>query len=393
MEKKLVRVTNAILDLEPYRVSNQKPLFLDCHAQPLKLDWNESTERPSPAVIEALQNYLLNGPLNWYPDVEAIELRSRLSEYVSLSPEAISCFGGSDMALEYIARTYLEPGAEVVLSAPTYDNFRVYAQSTGARAVMAYYDNPFEPRVETLINSIGPRTRMIYICNPNNPTGAMFTPAEIVFLLAYAERAMVVVDEAYIEFSGQSAAELVNRFSNLIVIRSFSKAFGLAGLRVGYILSDPQNLEFIHRIKVGKNLNSLAQVAALAALDDIDHMRNYVAAVNESKKIIAQHLTEVGYEFKMTPANFFLLKVDQPRLACELLEQQNIFVRDRSQMKQLDGYIRISLGTPECTERLLVALSRLAERLATGFNRNRVDIAANRLTGIKAPAAVREAVR
>ncbi|MGH8014970.1 MAG: aminotransferase class I/II-fold pyridoxal phosphate-dependent enzyme, partial [Candidatus Zixiibacteriota bacterium] len=149
MTKRLVRICRAVMDLEPYKVSNQKPLFMSKENKPLKLDWNESTIPPSPKVIDALTKTVVEQRLNWYPDVEATELRLRLSKYTSLPPEYISCFGGSDMALEYIARTYLETGVSALLSAPTYDNFRVYAQSTGATVVQTTYNNPFHPNVRT----------------------------------------------------------------------------------------------------------------------------------------------------------------------------------------------------------------------------------------------------
>ena len=125
---KPVRIARAVMDLAPYKVSNQKPLFMKPSENPLKLDWNESTIAPSPKVVEAILEATISERLNWYPDVEARALREKLSDYTGLDCQFISCFGGSDMALEYIARTYLESGATVLMSSPTYDNFRVYAQ-------------------------------------------------------------------------------------------------------------------------------------------------------------------------------------------------------------------------------------------------------------------------
>ncbi|HEX2896429.1 MAG TPA: histidinol-phosphate transaminase [candidate division Zixibacteria bacterium] len=360
MAKRLVRINRAVMDLEPYQVSNQKPLFMDKSETPLKLDWNESTVSPSPKVKEALAKTLNSEPLNWYPDVEATELRNRLQEYTKLPLEYISCFGGSDMALEYIARTYLEPGCSVLLSAPTYDNFRVYAQSTGATVVQVTYKNPFHPNAKTLWDSISAKTRLVYICNPNNPTGAMMSEKEIVRLLELAPQQMFVIDEAYYEFCNQSVSKLVRQYTNLIVVRSFSKAFGLASLRVGYILTDPANLEFIHRIKVGKNLNALAQIAAIAALDDVSYTEKYIREISESKKLLLARLRELGFEFHITPANFFLIRFKEPKAAIKFLEQAGIFARDRSTVPQLEGFVRITIGTPPQTERLLQAIAKLA---------------------------------
>lgn len=348
------------MDLEPYKVSNQKPLFMDRSSNPLKLDWNESTIGPSPKVIAKVTEFLNSANLNWYPDVEATQLREKLAEYTDLPVEYISCFGGSDMALEYIARTYLEPNTAVLLSAPTYDNFRVYAQSSGATIVKATYSNPFHPNVKKLLESISSRTRLVYICNPNNPTGAMFSEKEIVRLLERAPQQMFVIDEAYYEFCGMTVAHLVKNYSNIMVIRSFSKAFGLAAMRIGYLISDPDNLEYIHRIKVGKNVNAIAQIAAISALDNLSYTENYINQIGQSKQVLSVQLRELGFEFHITPANFFLVRMNNPAEAIKFLERHFIFVRDRSTVPQLEGLVRITIGTPEQTDRLLKVLSELA---------------------------------
>lgn len=366
MSKKQPRIATAVMDLEPYVTSNQKPLFIDRDKEPLKLDWNECTIEPSESVKNALTEFVNNGRLNWYPDVEAKELRGRLASFTSLPVDHISCFGGSDMALEYIARTYLQPDTELIMSAPTYDNVRVYAHSTGASVKKIYHDSPFEPRIENLLNAVTSKTRLIYLCNPNNPTGSLISTKNIERLLEGASNIMVVIDEAYIEFSGGSSTQLVRRFGNLMVIRSFSKAFGLANLRLGYVLSAPENLDYLHRIKVGKNLSSLAQVAGIAALEDFRYTQEYIAQINESRQLLQQGLQELGYKFHMTPANFFLLEVADPSEAIRLLEEQMIFVRDRSRLNQLQNCIRITIGTRPQMERLLTVLQRIAPTEATG---------------------------
>ncbi len=366
MATQLPRIATAVMNLEPYGTSNQKPLFMDRSEDPLKLDWNESTNAPSPHVLRSLGQFMAAGRLNWYPDVEARHLRRRLSEFTSLPAEYISCFGGSDMALEYLARTYLEVDTEIIMSGPTYDNVRVYGQSTGATIKQVYYDDPFAPDIDRLIDAVTPRTRLIYVCNPNNPTGAMISHAEIERLLQSVGRTMVILDEAYIEFCGGTASEMVLKHSNLMVIRSFSKAFGLAALRIGYVMSDPRNLEYVHRIKVGKNVNALAQVAAVAALEDYLHVKKYVEEIKQSQEILSERLPRLGYEFQMTPANFFLLRVSDPSLAITELEERGIFVRDRSNVPQLQNTIRITIGNIAQTERLLIALEEMSGQAGSG---------------------------
>ncbi len=362
MTKRLVRISKAVMDLEPYKVSYQIPLLMDKCESLLKLDGNESTIAPSPRVIDAITKALTNVNLNWYPDAEATVLRRRLTDYTGLPLEYISCFGGSDMALEYITRTYLEPGCSALLSAPTYENFRVFAHSTGATVELVTYQNQFHPKASTLLQSISAKTRLIYICNPNNPTGAMFSEREIVHLLELSPQQMFVIDEAYFEFCNQSMAKLVKQYTNLIVVRTFSKAFGLAALRIGYILSDPANLEYIHRIKVGKDVNVLAQVAAVAALEDLDYTERYIEQIGQSKRLLAAELRNIGCEFHITPANFFLIRFADPQEGLQVLEQSQIFARDLSGIPQLEGLVMATIGTLEQTKRLLRVLSELARQ-------------------------------
>ena len=368
MKRKLVRVNGAVLDLEPRR-HDQEPLMRKEKSQRSKHDLIESAAPPSPMVIKALNDYIAGNSFNLYPDQDALELRKRLSEYASLPEEMISCFGGADSALEHIARTYLESGVEAVQACAAPNDFRTIAQSTGAMVIDVHQDNPFELQIENVINQIGPRTRLIYLCNPDNLTGAMFTEAEIVFLLAYAERSMVVVDESYFEFSGRTVADLVKRFSNLMVVRSFSRAFGLSSLPVGYILSDPENLEFVNRLKITKNLTGLGQIAAQATLDDIKFAQQYINLINYSKKVLYQNLPELGYEFIITASDFFLIKVSDPENAAEKLLKADFEIKDLSVYPEMAGYLRIVIDIPEETDRLLLNLSRLAHEQSTGMNR------------------------
>jgi histidinol-phosphate aminotransferase len=391
MQRRLVRIANAVLDLKPHKASEGRyPRLNDMRSGILKLDRNEATVGPSPATIEAIKNFITNRPLNWFPDPDAEELKVKISEYISQPPDYISCYGGTDMALEHLARTYLEQGTEMVISGPVFSSVPVAARSTGARVIEVCHPDTFNPGIETIVEHIGPRTRVIYISNPNDPTGALFSEAELVFLLAYAENVMIVVDESYFEYCGRSAIDLVKRFPNLTIVRSFSNAFGLASMGVGYIISDAQNLDFIRRVKTGYGLSSVAQVAALAALENLDYTREYIVAVNQSRKILSSNLPEIGYEFQMTPANFFLLRISEPEEATGFLEQEGILVRNLNGIEQMGGYLRVTIGTPEQTDGLLLVLSRMAERFATGFNRNRViERAGKSVTRLKKPVSIK----
>jgi histidinol-phosphate aminotransferase len=292
--------------------------------------------------------------------------------------EYIGCYPGTEAALDYICRTFLEPG-----TGPVFRQKLIAARTTGASLIEIRHEDPFSPGIEPVIDSIGKRTRLLYIGNPSDTIGSFFTEAELVFLLAYAEQTMVVVDESYFEFSGLSAIDLVKKFPNLAVIRSFSHAFGLAALKAGYIVTDPENLNYINRLRSEKNVDAVARIAAEAVLDDTGFMLDYVKAVDQSKKMVSASLPEIGYEFYVAPANFIILKVSDSAAAVDFMKNNGVKVRDLSDIRQMGEYIRITIGESETTDNLLLLLSRMAERFATGFNRNKSVKLSSRLSGVK----------
>ena len=374
MEKRLVNVARAILDID----TPQKEFRIEPAKGMLKLDDNTNLSGPSPKVFEAINGLMRNWPMNWQSENDENRLLSAISEYVALPKATIRCFDNVQRTLEYIGRTYLENGTEVLIDSSSEYPLDRIAAGTGAETSYVSHVNPFEPSIEGLINCIKPRTRLIYIGNPNGITGGMYSEAELIFLLAYAERAMVVVNEEYFEYSRCSIADLTMRFPNLMVIRSFSRAFGLGALGLAFLLSDPENLEFIDRLSDGDNLNRIQISASLAALDDIAYVKSFVDIVEQSKRVISSNLPEIGYEFFITPANFFILKVTNSELLAENLLTDNIKVKDLSD-SEMDGYLRITVGTIRQTDQLLVSLSKLADKAATGYNRNRFVSINNRL--------------
>jgi histidinol-phosphate aminotransferase len=385
MEKRLVRVAGAVLEIESGPASHLRS-EIEPMADLLKLDENENTVGPAPEVSEALSEFIHTQPLNWHESGRSEEnLRTKLSDFLSLPKDAISCFNGTLAAVESVVRTYLESDVEALVDFPNHKNIGIMIRSTGADALPIEHGNPLKPQIETVISRITPKTRLIYLSNPNELSGAAYTESEIIFLLAYAERVMVVVQEEFAEFCGCSMSDLVMRFPNLAVIKSFSGAFGLASLKASYLLSDPDNIGLIERLKITDGISDPAAVAAGAALDDLAYVQKYVRAVEQSKKLIMSNLPQIGYEFLLNPTNFVLLRVSDSDAAVKLLSEQNILTCALSDHGCLNGYIRITLGTPSQMEKLLVVLGRLAPTLATGFNRNREATVVNR-----APVKIRE---
>jgi histidinol-phosphate aminotransferase len=374
MDKRLVKVAPYVLDLTEPQVDNQEGLFTLDENTLLKLDQNEATVAPSPRVIKALQHAIDSKSLNHQTDIMSRKLRRKISDYAAIGFDYIDCFAGQAAVMETITRTYLYQGLDALLAWSGDNSFTHYAHCASARVINAQFENPFEPKIEELINGITPKTRMIYISNPNSITGAIFTEAELVFLLSYATDSMIVIDESYFELCGFSAAHLIEKYSNLMVIRTFSKAFALAGLDVYYLLTDPSNLRFTRRLSYMKQPNLPAQVAAVAAMDSLDYIVALVTKINESKKMLFDNLSRLGYEFRISPANFFLLAVSDSRKLADDLMRYNIFIKRLDNYHGFENYVRITIGTPAQTGVLLDVLGRFAETQAISLKQSQQRI-------------------
>lgn len=348
---KFITPKQVVLQLQPYINGKHTSDVFEEGVRAIKLDSNESTLSPSPRVLATLTEFIQKSALNWYPDIGSTKLINKLADYTGCPKEYIQTFNGSDNALETICRTFLEPKNEVILCMPTYDHFRVYAQSCDAKLIPVFGSTPFLPKTEKILEAITSQTKIIYIVNPNNPTGILYSQKDITRILSEAPHVLLIVDEAYFEFCQMTMASLVHKHPNLIITRSFSKAFGLAGLRCGYVLTHPKNLGSINKIRIGKNINTLAQIAACAALDDLDYMERYVSEVNAAKKWIVEKLRKEGLKVIVTPANYILIEVSQPQKVLDHLEEQMVFIRDRSFLPQLNGFIRITIGHQLLMER------------------------------------------
>ncbi len=366
MKADLILPARAVRRLRPYDpVSSLDKIVHNGEGpEPLKLDWNESTMPPAPGVREALTKFLSATPrLNWYPPLAAGPLLQRLGDYTGLTSSSILVTNGSDDCLNLVCTTYLDEGDRVLVPYPTYTHLLVFAGARGAHIDPVAYDDPFKGELKAIMGAMTPATRLLYLVNPNNPTGVLYTPAEVRKILNAYPGTVVVVDEAYHEFGSQTCAPLVDEYPNLVVIRTFSKSFGLAGMRVGYLLAQPSRIQDMRRVHNPKSVNVMGLVAAAAALDDIPHMQRYVAQVTQSKELACKELSLSGLEVVNTPANWVLLRVPCPSVAIEALEKERVFVRDRSVFPQLYGFIRITLGTIEQTNELLVRLKRAFSEL------------------------------
>lgn len=358
-------------NIRPYKLASHKIWSVSAEERKkiLKLDWNESTIPPSPKVGEYLKN-MLEEPsfFNLYPTTKNEQLLELLSDYVELPIENIQYFGSSDALHEYISKVFISVGDPVMILGPSYDNFRLTCQANGAEVYFSNYSDSFEFIAEKFESDIQLKEpAVVYICNPNNPTGNLHSIIYIEYLLNEFPDTLFLIDEAYFEFSGSSVKNLVLKYDNILISRTMSKAFGIANFRVGYLLASKDNIQFINKIRNPKNLSTIAQVAAIAALSDLDYMKNYVEEVRLSKDFFINEISKKIQHVSLFPSsgNFVLLKFptrDEKNEIINYLSENNIFVRDTTQSQSVMNCFRITIGTREQMNYVLNILFKFYEK-------------------------------
>ena len=334
--------------LEPYRcVSSRDQISERGDEDAYKLDWNEATIAPSPKVSEALSQAMTDGHFEWYPELGAEKLTEALETYTGVPKESIIVTNGSDDALLLLARTYLRASTEVIVPVPTYTHFMVYAGGQNARIQKIRWPDPFQKSVRTLERSISSTTRMVYLVSPNNPTGTVWSEEEVERLCRRHPHTMFVVDEAYHEFSGETVIHLTQKYANLAVTRTFSKAFGLAAFRVGYVAAHPRIIDHLWRLHNPKSVNHFAQIAATAAVNDQEYLKGYVDEVRKARAEFTDRLQDLDVEVHETPANYVVVRTTKPKRLAAALAERNVYVRDRSTMPGMAGCVRVTIGTRE----------------------------------------------
>ncbi len=354
-------------NLKPYKLASHKIWAVGSaeRSRILKLDWNEATAPPTPLVAERLKS-LLEGPsfFNLYPATYNRELLEKLSAYVGLPAENIQYFSGSDALHEYLCKVYISAGDPVMILGPSYDNFRLTCQANGAAVFYSDYTEDFAfdaSRFESDIVSKEPA--LVYICNPNNPTGNLHTAQYIESLLRSFPDTLFLIDEAYYEFSGLTVKDLALEYENILISRTMSKAFALANFRIGYLIGSKDNVAFINRIRNPKNLSTFAQEAAAAALDDIPYMRRYVQEVLRAKADFTERMRPLREHIRIYPGcgNFLLVRFktrDEKMSALRYLAENDVFVRDTAQSPSVCDCFRITIGTGPQMRRAADVISR-----------------------------------
>lgn len=319
----------------------------------LKMDLNESTAPPSPRVIAALAR---QAALNWYPEPTCATLCASLGRYLDVPADHLLVTNGSNQAMELIARAFLSRDDEVLIVSPVYTVFKIQCQLQQARITEFFFQDAFAPAFDELLKQPG-NSKAIFLANPNNPTGVGLRREQIEALLKQFPETLIILDEAYAEFHDAACAGL--RSPNLMVLRSFSKAFALAGLRCGYVVAQPALLTPLTQVFAPWSVNALTQVGAQAALEDLPYMRALVAECHAAKQLLVEGLTRLGFIARNTAANFILWQVRDPAKVVAQLAERHLYVSNKDAVPQLKGYLRVTAGTRAEAERVLEIVAGL----------------------------------
>ncbi len=323
----------------------------------VRLDFNENTVGCSPAVSAFLRERLTDEKLATYPEYSAA--RASLAKHFGVNDAEFNLTNGTDEAIQLIVNTYINPEDEIVIPEPSYAMYRFYAELAGASLrLVPFRKETLEFPVEEILASVTERTKAIFLANPNNPTGSSLSIDSIETIARQAPQAALLIDEAYFEFNRATALPLLPRFRNLFVCRTFSKAYGMAGLRLGCLFSQTENIKLIRKVQSPYSVNSMAVLAAEAAIRDQDYVERYVAEILSARDLFCEGLTQLNIPAFASAGNFVLLRLGERASSIqEALRTRGILVRDRSY--ELEGCVRVTVGTNQQMKQLLTVLSEI----------------------------------
>ena len=324
----------------------------------IRLNGNENLYGPSPRVREALTSF---GEYNLYPDPHQRRIREALASYVGVEVEQVVAGSGSDELIDLTLRLFFGPGDRVIQPTPTFGMYSFSARAYGGDVISVERDDRFEVDVERIQATIDSRTRMVFVASPNNPTGNVTSESTMRALLNLG--LPVVVDETYHEFCGHTVVPLLKEYANLIVLRSFSKWAGLAGLRVGYGIMVPELAQVVLRMKPPYNVNRAAEVAVIASLEDVELLSQRVKEiVSERERMYSLLQCIPGIQPWPSQANFILCRVPEGcgRPVAQGLARRGIFVR-YFDTPRLRDFVRISVGLRHHTDSLVQALEEVVK--------------------------------
>jgi len=331
----------------------------------LRLDFNENTDSCSPRVLRRLQR-LGSQDLAKYPEREPVE--EITAAFLKVKRNEVLLTNGVDEAIHLLCQTYLDPGDEAIIVVPTYSMYSIYTKAAGGELIRVRAAEDFSFPLTAVMKAVTSRTRLIALANPNNPTGSVVSNDGMLALAHAAPQAALLVDEAYFEFYGTTILERRREAANVFVARTFSKAYGMAGLRLGVLIGDEEQMRVVRRISSPYNVNAVALACLPEALADQCYVAEYVAEVLEGRQRLEHALEERAIQFWPSHGNFLLMRVGPSKadavLFAEQMRNRGILVRDRSGDEGCEGCVRITIGRREHVNQLLQALDAVIHGIA-----------------------------
>lgn len=323
----------------------------------LRLDFNENTIGAPPHVLDFIKRYLTAADLSIYPEYDhALE---DLSSHFGVGIDELTLTNGTDEAIQLLINTYIDDGEEVLTLRPSYAMYRFYAQLAGANlSEVDYRAGTLAFPLEELLEKITPSTRAVLVSNPNNPTGTGTGVLQIEQILKKTENGVVLVDEAYYEFSGVTVLPLIAAYPNLFVSRTFSKIYGMAAMRCGCLFSQAANMAYVRKAQSPYSVNALAAMAARIAVQDQTFVEEYVLEVLTARELLCVGLEHLNIPYVESQANFVLLQAgDRAVEIRDQLRERGVLVRDRSY--EIPGSVRVTVGTRDQIRRFLDELEQI----------------------------------
>jgi histidinol-phosphate aminotransferase len=330
--------------------------------QPYSSARDEFTESTSDMLfLDANENPFDNG-VNRYPDPQQQAVKEKLSAIKNIAAENILLGNGSDEVLDLIFRAFCEPNKDnIIILPPTYGMYKVLANINAIKVKEVQLTKGFQPKTQTILLAANQKSKILFLCSPNNPTGNSFSRVQVEKLVKQF-KGIVVIDEAYIDFSEQESwMNRLEEFPNLIITQTLSKAYGMAGIRLGVCYASKEVINVLNSIKPPYNVNELTQKKALERLSKMDEIQNEILQIKNQKEILLKELKEIGFVEQVFPsdANFLLIKVDNATERYQQLIEKGIVVRNRTNQPLCENCLRISIGTVEENKQLIEVLKLL----------------------------------
>src|ERR1035437_1025163 len=350
MIQELVRKN--IRNLKPYTSAR------DIYSQGILLDANENSFG---SVVD-----IKGETLNRYPDPNQLSIRESLGEYLGISMHKLFFGVGSDEIIDLLIRIFCDPGKDsIMILEPTYGMYKVAADINDVRTETVFLNDNFDIDPEAVLNNWNNGIKIIFLCSPNNPTANLLNKNSIKILLQKT-KSIIVVDEAYIDFAGDdnSCLDISNEFPNLVILRTFSKAWGLAGIRLGYCICDEEIINYLFKIKAPYNINSLTRKAFHEAFSNSGRKDEFISSILAEKQYLIKELNKIKNIEKLFPSdtNYILIKIKDASSIQKLLAEAGIIIRDRSSQPGLENCLRITVGTHEQNKQLLGLLHNVLNK-------------------------------